>query len=229
MFSWLLDKQNPNDKNYQQSNSQSVSIIGQNQTNANPGLKIERPTFNSVRIEGSKQNIIANSSSQKHVPQPQQTNKCSFLENQLIKHNEGDEFSIQRNNFIFSHYKTFNETNLFNLGFDITSEDPIFPNLQSIVSDIPLGDQTFYQIPQTYQNIDYKRFQNNEEIFIKNASDECLLFIFYSKPRTISQIKAGNELINRNFVYISELKQWKNPKGIVFNQNKWNFEDPEKR
>ena len=231
MFSWFLDRRNPND-NYHQSNGQSGPVPVQVQPSTSLGLKIEKPSFNSVRIEGSKQNIIGNQTSQKHIFQQHQANttpKDPFFDFQFQKPKEGDDFSVQRNNFIFDHYKTFNETNLFDLGIDITSSGPIFPNLQSIVSDLPLGEKSFYQNPEEYQRIDYNAFQANEEIFIKSASDECLLFIFYSKPRTISQKYASDELINRKFVYINDMKQWKNEQGLLFNPKKWIFEDPSKR
>ena len=214
MFSWLLDRHNPN-----QTLSQSSSST---QSFGNT-LKIEKPTFNSVKIEGSKQNITP----QKHESQTSALSKDISINLPVSKYTpiEGNPFSIQRNNYVFSNFKTFNETNLFDLGIDISSSDPIFPSLESIISDNPLGENTFYHIPQSYKIIDTKSFQKNENLFLKNASNECLLFIFYSKPRTVSQVKAAEELERRNFVYLSEKQKWKNENNQIFNEEKWTFEN----
>ena len=122
---------------------------------------------------------------------------------------------------MFSHQKTFNETNLFSLGIDLNSTAPLLPKLKSIISELPFGEETEYEIPEFYEEIENQH--ESEDMFISKASDECLMFIFYSKPRTKSQLKAARELEKREFSFIDQ--KWRNRGGAAFNQNKWMFEE----
>ena len=213
-FSWFFQKNESNQfikKSSEQDNQITITTYG-----STSNLRVEKPSQNSVIIEGSKQNISANSSPQRHPPVSIRNKEKENLNDENFNF-----FSLKKNSLNFSHQKTFNETNLFDLGVDLYSESPLLPKLKSIVSEIPFGNETKYYIPDIYQNIE--NIEENEENFIKKASDECLFFIFNSKPRTISQKMAANELKERGFKYDGNIKTWINKNGFIFDINQWKF------
>ena len=205
--------------------SQQQLQQSQGSSTTTTSLKIEKPTQNSVVIEGSKQSILTNS------PQKQQK-KTIIQRKQLvteIKNEcpvEGEDFSLTRNSYVFSHQKTFNETNLFELGIDLSSDKPILPKLKSIVSELPFGEASEYEIPEIYKEIEIKNPEEAEEMFISKATVECLLFIFYCKPRTKSQLNAAKELEKRGFTFKNQ--KWFDKEGRSFDSNKWAFDEAKK-
>ncbi|EAX97576.1 hypothetical protein TVAG_064170 [Trichomonas vaginalis G3] len=112
---------------------------------------------------------------------------------------------------------SFNEVNLANLGIDVNTTQPLLPNLQSIVSDLPLGQKTSYPAPQAYSEL-APECDLKQRLYLFNTS--TLMYIFYTGNKRDMQ-DAAAELCRRGFTYDTEDDEWRNPNNVKFDTNTW--------
>ena len=121
----------------------------------------------------------------------------------------------------FEEKQCFNETDLTQLGIDVTSTQPLLPNLQSVMSEIPLGMKSSYQAPQWYKTIPQEPDIKQR---ISLFGTQTLFFIFYGCAKKEMRL-AALELQRRGYTYNSETNQWKSPNGSLWDISKWKPDD----
>lgn len=206
-FSWFLQMQG-NNPQYQNHTGQGPM--------PSPNLKVEKPSYNSVIIQSNKQtlqNTVIQSPNSSPQRSPVKSLRMVPSKNFNQKFNP---FSLENVVTEYENECTFNETDITSLGIDFESDKPILPYLKSIVSDLPFGSSTTYRIPASFN---FKQPQSLNP-FIKFASDETLLYIFYSQPRSQQQVDAANELKSRNYTFN---QFWENKEGVIFDPQSWKF------
>jgi hypothetical protein len=124
----------------------------------------------------------------------------------------------------FEDGKSFNDTDIGTLGLDLHCDKPMFPALQSILSDAPLGERSCHPIPDCYRAVVAPvRAQEKTSLF----TDQTLLFIFETEPRTAMQLLAADELQRRGFVYDDATEKWRTPRSRVWDAAKWAEVEPQ--
>lgn len=128
---------------------------------------------------------------------------------------------------------------LSTLNLQVVQSEPLYPSMHSLWNDAPFSVQPEFKIPPCYQVVSPKL---NFQIFQK-FQVETLFYVYYSMPRDVLQVAAGQELHNRDWRYHKRLRVWltrianKEPtikhqtyeKGTYkfFNPDTWSMEDKE--
>lgn len=108
------------------------------------------------------------------------------------------DFTLEKNVYDFENCRNFNETDLNSLGIDLSQRDPYINDLKSLVRALPFGYKSYYPIPEHYPKCNIGDDISN---FMEFATDECLMFLFYSCVNKTHQMTAYNELNKRGFKY----------------------------
>lgn len=118
----------------------------------------------------------------------------------------------------FEEDKSFNETDLGDLGLDLKCQEPLLPMLHSILSDAPLLDKSVLPMPDCYRKIpSLEKPQEKMNMFSK----ETLMFIFYSMPKTPLQAQAAEELVKHGYTFDEEAGVWKTSNGMIWSVEQW--------
>jgi CCR4-NOT transcription complex subunit 2 len=125
----------------------------------------------------------------------------------------------------FEDGKTFNETDLASLGLDLNYEKPIVPILHSVLSDSPLAGRSWHPIPECYAKVPAPGLPQDK---ISLFSEQTLMFIFDTEPRSALQNMAANELIKRGFVYDDESERWRTTEGREWSVELWKEVDAQR-
>lgn len=115
----------------------------------------------------------------------------------------------------------YNETDLTQLGIDVSTTQPILPNLQSVFSEIPLGSKSSYKTIESYNEI---KQEPDIKSRIPMFTAQTLLFIFYSGKKKDANLAAA-ELQRRGCIYNHEKDEWTVQNGLSWNVSKWKPED----
>jgi hypothetical protein len=94
----------------------------------------------------------------------------------------------------------------------------MLPMLHSVLSDAPLAGHSFYPIPECYRDV-VRPGGAQEKIAI--FTDQTLLFIFETEPRTVMQALVAEELEKRGFVYDEDVEKWRTPSGKEWDPGRW--------
>lgn len=121
----------------------------------------------------------------------------------------------------FEETPSYNETDLTELGIDVSTTQPILPNLQSIFSEIPLGSKSSYKTIEAYNEIKQEPDLKGR---ISLFTTPTLLFIFYSGKKKETNLAAA-ELQRRGCVYNHEKNEWTTQNGSLWDVTNWKPED----
>jgi len=148
-------------------------------------------------------------------PQIVEKEKELLIESQKEENDVNDMHSLLGTVKWFENTKTFNDTDLNSLGFDLSDPKSFLFRLKSITSDRPFGD--YENNPYQVQIADFLPAKE----FIRSSPDDTLLFAFFCQPSSEIQIIAAETLIRRGYSYKGK---WKSPDGMIFNPELWCFE-----
>lgn len=182
-------------------------------------IKMEKPVTSSVVISG-KSNYRTNIDKIDNTSTPPSI--CSGDKKQysnMEKTRQKYNYSLKCIAEDFQKQITFNETDLNDIGIDLDATFSYMPYLRSVVRKECMGSKTKIHIPSGYPTTKPEKL----EPFLSNASNEALLFIFYTKidQHLKGKSQPAQELEKRGFKY-------QNGKWILngksFNLEKWSFE-----
>jgi hypothetical protein len=118
----------------------------------------------------------------------------------------------------FEEGKSFNETELSGLGLDLHYDRPILPLLHSVLSEAPLAGHSWHGIPEHYREVAPSRPPQDK---VALFSEQTLLFIFETEPRSPLQAMAADELARRGFVFDEEAEKWRTPNRRDWDTERW--------
>ena len=159
---------------------------------------------------------------QQQLKELKKQNQISLQHIQQMPHSDyTSKKSLQAFVSEFQQTTSFNETDLTQLGIDVNSTQPLLPNLQSVMSAIPLGMKSSYQAPQWYKSIPQEPDIKQR---ISLFGTQTLFFIFYGCGKKESRL-AALELQRRGYTYNSETNEWSSPNGSVWDMSQWKLDD----
>lgn len=109
----------------------------------------------------------------------------SVVENPIPKKPEGyHSEKLTLNSFVssFQSYKSFNETKLESLGIDLNSNQPLLPDIYSVLSELPMPSVKPNSVPNSYKNLNFEgNVLNRIELF--PVQTLILRFILKGNPK----------------------------------------------
>ncbi|TVY90138.1 General negative regulator of transcription subunit, partial [Lachnellula willkommii] len=127
----------------------------------------------------------------------------------LANMGEIDKWGLKGFSFMMNNYPDYaglvSGVNIGNLGFDLSSSEPFSTQLYSLWDNEPSRPTIpRFSIPECYRVLNVAKVDTK----IQNFNDEALIFMFYSNPGHEDQVRAAQELHNRNWRYHKKLQQW---------------------
>jgi hypothetical protein len=122
----------------------------------------------------------------------------------------------------FEDGRSFNETELAGLGLDLRYDRPILPLLHSVLSEAPLAARSWHAVPAAYRAVAPPGPPQDK---LALFSEQTLLFIVETEPRTALQALAADELAKRGFAFDDDAERWRTPGRREWDTEHWREAD----